>query len=138
MAGSTLTPCRLRLIGLRRHALGEGVELALERGWDVEQRVRLQRAPSWSGPAAGRRRRRRRRRTLGRFLVAELVVLELLCGGNAGPAVAVVAAVLPRVAATLIIIVILLVRPPLALLALLLTNLALIPLGRPVESEGLA
>ena len=54
-----------------------------------------------------------------------LVVLELLRGGDAGPAVAAVAAVLPRVAAALVVIVTPLVRPSLALLALLLTNLVL-------------
>ena len=68
-----------------------------------------------------------------------LVVLELLRGGDAGPAVAAVAAVLPRVAAALVVIVTPLVRPSLALLALLLTNLVLtlLPLGRSVVAEGL-
>ena len=68
-----------------------------------------------------------------------LVVLELLRGGDAGPAVAAVAAVLPRVAVAFIIIFVLLVRPPLALLSLLLASivLLLLPLGRLVESEGL-
>ena len=65
-------------------------------------------------------------------------MLELLRGGDADPAVAAIAAVLSRVAATLIVIVILLVlRMALALLTLLLTSLALTPLGRPVVAEGL-
>ena len=66
-------------------------------------------------------------------------MLELLRGGNAALAVTVIAAVLPRVAAAFIIIVIPLFRPPLAPLALALTSLVLVllPLGRPVESEGL-
>ena len=76
--------------------------------------------------------------TFGRF-VTVLVVLELLRGGDADPAVATIAALLPRVAATPVFVIVLLVCPPLALLALLLTSivLLLLPLGRPVESEGL-
>eukprot|EP00964_Phaeocystis_antarctica_P085787 scaffold54251_cov60-Phaeocystis_antarctica.AAC.4 len=119
--------------------LGEGVELALECGWDVEQRVGSD--ARLLGPAlllAFAVTTLTTVTALGPFAIL-LLVLKLLRGGNAGLAVAVVAAVLPRVAVALIVIFVLLVRPPLALLALLLTSLVLIllPLGRPVESEGL-